>query len=110
MTEIENIQSQIKDLKELVATKDLALKLEKNADFQKLILDEFCEKECARFARMSGDPALSKENREDALALAQAAGHLRRWLSKTVTMGLQAEGDIVDAEETIVELMTEGKE
>lgn len=109
MSETENIQAHIADLKEVVERRDLALKLEKNPDFVKLILDGFCEKECARFARNSGDPAIPKDQREDSLAMAQAAGHLRRYLSFCVRIGNQAENEIKQAEETLDELRSEGK-
>lgn len=110
MSQIENIQAQIEDLKEVQKRRDLALRLEKNADFKELILDGFCEKECARFARNSGDPGISPENRADSLAMAQAAGHLRRYLSVIVRMGNQAESEIKQAEETIDEIRREGTE
>ena len=41
MSEIETIQQQIDELQELVERKDLALKLEKNREFKKLILEIF---------------------------------------------------------------------
>ena len=36
-------------------------RLQENPDFQKLIVEDFCEKECAGYAKASGDPSLSKE-------------------------------------------------
>jgi hypothetical protein len=110
MSEIANIEAQITDLQELVEKKDLALKLENNREFKKLILDGFCEADCARFARNSGDPAIPKDQREDSLFMAQAAGHLRRWLSITVRMGLRAEDEIQQHQATIEEIRVEGKE
>lgn len=110
MTASENIEQQIAGLQELVERKELALKLEKNRDFKKLILDGFCETECARFARNSGDPSLSQEDRADSLAMAQAAGHLRRYLSLCVTQGFRAEHEIHQAKEALAELRAEGNE
>ena len=109
MSTIADIERQITELKELSERKDLALSLEKNSDFVKLILDGFCERECARFARNSSDPALTKEQREDSLAMAQAAGHLRRWLSVTVRMGMHADNEISEARRTIEEMRQEGQ-
>lgn len=108
MNASENIEQQIAELQELVERKDLALKLEKNRDFKKLILDGFCETECARFARNSGDPSISPENRADSLAMAQAAGHLRRYLSLCVMQGFRAEDEIRQAKEALEELRLEG--
>lgn len=110
MTQTEQLQDQIADHREMVERKDLALKLEKNPEFKKLILEAFCEKECARFARSSSDPALSAEEQKMSLAMAQSAGHLQRWLSMTVQMGMQAERAIKDCEEAIVEIAQNGEE
>jgi hypothetical protein len=92
-----------------VDRKNLALALEKNREFKKLILEEFCEKECARFVRMSTDPGLSPENRADALAMAQAPGFLRRWLSVVVRHGIDAESRIVDAKTEIENIRADGE-
>ena len=79
----------------------MALKLSRNPEFKQLILQEFCINECARYAQSSGDPALNAEQRADALALAQSAGHLRRWLSVIVTMGNNAERAMPELDDAI---------
>ena len=79
----------------------MALKLSRNPEFKQLILQEFCINECARSAHSSGDPALNAEQRADALALAQSAGHLRRWLSVIVTMGNNAERAMPELDDAI---------
>lgn len=91
MSEVNALEKQLDDAKEFIARRDLAVKLYKNPEFKKLIIDEFCGSECARYAQTSADPALSDRERADALAIAQAAGHLRRYLSVIVTMGNQSE-------------------
>lgn len=101
MSEVYALEKQRDDAKELLARRELALKLSTNAEFKKLILQEFCVNECARYAQSSGDPALSAEQRADALALAQSAGHLRRWLSVIVTMGNNAERAMPELDEAI---------
>lgn len=101
MSEVMALEQQLNKSKDLVALRDLALNLSKNPDFKKLILEEFCVKECARYAQTSADPSLGAVERADALALAQAAGHLKRWLSVTVRMGDVAESDQSNLEEQI---------
>ena len=91
---IEALEKQLEGQKELIEHQKMALRLASNCDFKKLILDEFCVKECARYAQMSSDPQLSAEERADSLALAQAAGHLRRWLSVKNRMGNSAQSSI----------------
>ncbi len=63
ISEIAKLEAQIVDLKERVVKKNLALELENNRVFKEFILDGFCETECARFARNSGDPMFTKEQR-----------------------------------------------
>ena len=101
MSEVYALEKQREDAKELLARRELALKLSRNPEFKQLILQEFCVNECARYAQSSGDPALNAEQRADALALAQSAGHLRRWLSVIVTMGNNAERAMPELDDAI---------
>ena len=101
MSEVYALEKQRDDAKVLLERRELALKLSRNPEFKKLILQEFCIDECARYAQSSGDPALNAEQRADALALAQSAGHLRRWLSVIVTMGNNAERAMPELDEAI---------
>lgn len=101
MSEVYALEKQREDAKELLARRELALKLSRNPEFKQLILQEFCINECARYAQSSGDPALNAEQRADALALAQSAGHLRRWLSVIVTMGNNAERAMPELDDAI---------
>ena len=63
--------------------------------------------ECARYAQVSGDPNVDATGRADALAIAQAAGHLKRYLSVVVQMGNHAENEIVNIEQAIDEARAE---
>lgn len=97
----QNLEHQRDNARKLIERRDLALRLYKNADFKDLILNEFCVQECARYAQASADPALRSEARADSLAIAQAAGHLRRFLSVIVQMGNQAENEMTGLNEAI---------
>lgn len=108
MSELQGLEKQLQDAKELVARRDMALKLGQNRDFRKLILEDFVVKEAARLVAQSADPALDPLQRADALGMAQAAGHLKRYLSMMVTMGDTAERDIVQLEAMISDVRTEG--
>lgn len=103
MSEVSQLEKQLADTKTLVARRDMALKLSKNSDFRKLILEEFCVQEAARYVQASADPALGATERADALAIAQASGHLKRYLSVIVQMGSVAERDLVTLQEAIEE-------
>lgn len=103
MSEVTALEKQLEEAKVFINRRDLAVKLYNNPEFKKLIIDEFCGSECARYAQTSADPALDDRQRADALAIAQAAGHLRRYLSVIVTMGNQSE-EILDRLEAEIEV------
>lgn len=110
MSEVLALEKQLQTAKQLAARREMALKLSDNREFKQLILKDFCVEECARYAQSSADPALTAEQRADALALAQAAGHLRRFLSVVVQMGNTAKNEIPQIEVAIEELRQEGAE
>lgn len=107
MNTVQELEKQLEENKKLIAQRQAAQRLSQNADFKKLILEGFCEKECARYARESGDPAIDAEGRADALAMAQAAGHLLRYLSLQIQMGAHAERTIQEVEEELAEARAE---
>jgi len=107
---IERAEKEIKDAKVLAERRAMALKLSSNREFRKLILEEFMIQECARYTHMSGSPQLSPEQRADALNIAQAAGHLKRFLSVVVQMGEHAERTLPKQEEDLDELRSQETE
>lgn len=107
MSEVYALEKQLADSRALIEKRELALRLYNNSDFKELIIDGFCTKDCARYAQSSADPALGANGRADALGLAQAAGHLRRYLSVIVSMGNQAESQIPNIEQSILEARQE---
>lgn len=108
MSQVTALEQQLDGAKKLIEFRRLALRLSQNRDFKKLILEEFCEKECARYAQNSSNPALGVDERADCLGIAQAAGHLKRWLSVQVQMGAHAEREIADLETALEEARLEG--
>lgn len=108
MSEVTGLEKQLSDAKVFVENREVAQRLYRNADFKKLILDGFCLKDCARYAQESQDPALTAAQQADALNMAQAAGHLRRYLSIQIQLGNHAEGQIQSIEEALVEVRSEG--
>jgi hypothetical protein len=107
MSEVNQLEDQLAQVKELVERREKALRLSQNPDFKDLILDQFCLKECARYVQVSADPNLDDRQRDDALRTAQAAGHLKRYLSVVVQMGNAASGDIVELEQALSEARAE---
>lgn len=105
---ITQLEQQIEQNKALVERRDLALKLSENRTFRKLILEEFCTNECAKFVQASVNPNLPADNRAQSLAMAQAAGYLRQFLSVCVVMGNQAANSIGQAQEQIEDIRING--
>lgn len=93
---------------ELMERRDLALKLGNIPEFKKMILEDFCVTEAARLIGQSADPAMTVQQRADALAMGQAGGHLKRYLSATIQMGDTAERELIQVEEMLDEVRAEG--
>lgn len=104
MSDIEQLEQQKTKLRTAVDRRDAAVRLAGNRDFRTLILDYFCVEECARYARESADPALPPESRADCLAMAQAAGHFKRFMSVVIQMGNKCEDDIKQIDDVLDEL------
>lgn len=104
MNDIEKAQNQIEGLKNQIEMAEVCDRLMQNPDFKKLILRYFCVEECARYVQVSGDGNQNDRVRADAMAIAQAAGHLKRFLDVTVKLGEMAKESIKDTEEYITEL------
>lgn len=92
---VKKIEIEKKNYRERMALRDSVLKLQKNRDFQKVIEQGFMLEDCARYARNSGLVTLSKEEREDSLLKAQAAGHLKEFLHAKIMMGNNAEKNLI---------------
>lgn len=107
MSDVIRLEKQLEAGKKEIEKRAIALRLYENADFKKLIVDGFMTEECARYAQLSADPVLQPNERADALGLAQAAGHLKRFLSVVVTMGNAAEGRQIELENAIEEARQE---
>jgi hypothetical protein len=112
MSEVEDQIQQLREYqagqKTLVDARDMAHRLFANPDFKKLIVDGFMTQECARYVQESCDPFLTPDQRADALALAQAAGHLKRFMSLCTVIGNTAEDNIRKAEEDIDNTLQNG--
>lgn len=110
MSEIQELEAEKVRLQKQVALRDQILKLSENHEFRKVIHDGFLNEECARSARMAGEPTLSDVERRNMLDMAMAAGHLQRYLSANVQMGHQAADSIFQIDAALEELRAEGAE
>lgn len=93
-SQVQDLENQLQEALELIKLRDRAKRLVNNKDFKEIIENQFCLLECARLAQASADPNLSAQDRELALSMAQAAGHLRRFLQAIFLKAAQAERDL----------------
>lgn len=91
---VQGLENQLREAEEIIKLRDRAKRLVNNRDFKEIIENQFCLIECARLAQASADPNLSTQDRELSLSMAQAAGHLRRFLQAIFRKADQAEKDL----------------
>lgn len=91
---LQQVENQIAQIEALVETRARIQRLSQNLDFKELINKRYLIEEAAAFASSAGDPAMTKDQREEALTMALAPGHLKRWLSVQVTMANTAEDQL----------------
>ena len=104
---VQQLETQREAMKQAVEMRQAVQRLTQNVDFRKVINEQFMEKECARYVQASADPALSERNQKDALAIAQAAGHLKRYLSVLIQMGNAAENELGSIDNALDEARAE---
>lgn len=107
MQNIRQLEAYIEGQKEVAAFADAVVRLQDNPDFRLVINEGFMLHQAARYAQESGDPALQPHQRQDALNMAQASGHLKRFLSVSVVMGNDADQSILNAQQQLEELRAE---
>lgn len=100
----QQLQHQLVSNKAIAERGAMITKLRGNKEFREVILKFFCTEECARYAHESADPMISLENRADALAMAQAAGHLLRFMQITEQLGRNALAQIPEIRAAMDEL------
>ncbi len=103
MSDVKDLEKQKSDSIHFIELKAAAIRLYDNADFKKLILDEFCLHECARYAQQSAHPGLNEVQRADALLIAQAPGALKRFLSAVIQKGNHGEQQMSAIEQAIID-------
>lgn len=108
MSEVITLEEQLEEAKDAVAKNARLLRLLDNLDFREVIINRFSTQEAARYVQESCDPALTDAMRADALAIAQAPGHLKRWINIQLVMANQYQNQIPQLEEAIAEAREEG--
>lgn len=106
---INELEEYIANLETLIKEKKQAENLINNKDFQDLILNTYCKRECVRYLQLSLCDNLSKEVRDDSLAMAEDAAKVQLFLDNIIKFGIIAERDIKEAREVLAQLESEGE-
>lgn len=93
---VTSLHQQLEAAKVLADRGQSLRRLLSNRDFRKIILEGFLRDDAARLVQESVDMSLTEFDRANALALAQASGHLKQFLLVVEQRAEKAEGDILD--------------
>lgn len=100
-SQLQELEQGLETAKKNLALRDALLKLQGNKDFKKLVTECYLVTAAADFARQAGDPAMGERQRADALAMAQAPGHFKRFMHVVFAQGVQADADVPELERAI---------
>ena len=103
---IQEMEDHIVKLDEVIKFGDAIQRLTANADYRRVIEQGFMTEDCARFVQLSVNTNFSEEQRLDALGSAQAAGHLKQYISAHTKMANTADAEKRQAQQAIEEMRT----
>lgn len=104
---IEDIELSIEQARRMVKLGQMAQNLAVNKDFKELVIDGYFRDEAARMTHLYADPNISEEIRAHVHRDIVGPGAFKRYLSGIVQMGNAAAREILEAEETLVEVRQE---
>lgn len=106
-SDIQDTERQIETAGEIVARREMALRLSENRDFRKLFIEGWLLVDAARLVQMSTDTRLPADIRESALEEAKATGYMKRFLSDIVQIGWTQEQKLPELHSLLAELRAE---
>lgn len=107
MSEVENLERQLEQCKKQKERQEITERLLRNPDFRLLFVEGFCRDDAARLVQESCDPVMDPAQRADCLSMAQASGHVKRFLTIQIQMGEIASRNISQLETAIAEARAE---
>ena len=110
MSELTELQTHLKLLKQQVELKNQTERLLANPDFKAVIEEGYCKAEMQRNMGLAVCEKLTSETRELCNQLAKASAALNNYIDTTLQIGRNAEEDINAVEERIQELMVNGED
>lgn len=106
-SDVKQTEDTIRDLEERIQRVEALERLNENRDFKVLIRDTFMRDESLRYLEVSADTTQNDVTRRDALAIAQAASHLKRFMAATMALGMQSRNQIQEHRELLDQLRAE---
>lgn len=103
MSEVDQLEYQKQEATLVLERTARLERLLNNPDFREVIIGHFSRDDAARSVQESADPSLTAEQRADALAMAQAPGHLKRWINAQLQMANYHRNNKVALDEAINE-------
>ena len=106
--QIEQIELNIEDAKQIVSRKRAVESLLKNASFKKVITEGYFKEEASRLVLLKADMNYQTEESQKQIDNSIIAiGYLRQYLSSLIQLGTMAENSIASDEATLEELHSE---
>jgi hypothetical protein len=100
---VNDLEQHKENLKRYVERRDALVKLLKNREFKQIISEGFMRDEVVRSVAMSGDPNFDAKQQADCLSMAQAGGHLKRYLNLSLAEGQRAQDALPELDSAIEE-------
>lgn len=102
--EIDQIEVTLGDLKNVVSRRDAAIRLSRNPDFKKVILEGYVKDEAVRLTALIGEEGFDQEGVQECL---RGVAQLQRYIRRIESEGDIAEKSILDHEEALNDLRQE---
>lgn len=106
--QLEQVELTIEQAHDSIALKQALTRLYENADFKKIILEGYLQKEAARMVHAKAEPSLQSENDQLQLTrMIDGVGYFRQYLNKVYQFGAIAERTLESHQQTRTDLMAE---
>jgi len=104
--ELQQLESDMEDAKHFIDIKDCTIKLFKNKEFKKVVLDYYFKEEAARLV-MAKSSNLNEEQKKMIDSMMYGIGALSNFFDSVLTRGTQAEQAFKDDELARTEMLQE---
>jgi hypothetical protein len=106
MSDTHELETTLEDLREIVARKNAAIKLESNREYKKLILDGLFKEEASRLVAISAEPSMAREA-DLIMESIRSISHFQQYMRSVIQMGTIAENNLAEHMEMLEEVRAE---